>query len=426
MNKYFNDIGTVLADNLSNGHNSFEAYVNPTETTFEIQNISVAEVKSEISRIKTSKATGHVRISPKLLKDSVEVVAESLTNIFNKSIEKGVFPDDLKIACISPIHKGDSKLECCNYRPISIISVVAKVFEKLISRQLNGYLESNHLLSDSQAGFRKKSSTTTSLLNNTNKWYINMDNGLLNGIIFLDLKKAFDCVDHDILIKKLSYFGCKGTTLNWFKSYLTNRKQMCKVNQVTSQPRIIRCGVPQGSNLGPILFLIYINDLPNCLRTTTASLFADDTNLTASGCSIIDIQTKLNNDLENIHQWLLANKLTLNKDKTEYIIAGSRQRISKNEGDPEVKLGNCNIKRVKETKTFGVIIDDQLKWNAHIDNVVTKVSKAIGMIRRMKHFVPQSRLISVYNAIARPHFDYCSLVWDIGNVNFVGLRWPSG
>ena len=365
MNKYFSDIGTVLADNFTNAHDSFEAYVNSTETTLEIQNISVVEVKSEITSIKASNATGHDRISSKLLKDSVEVVAESFTNIFNKSIEKGVFPDDLKIACISPIHKGDSKLDCCNYRPMSIISVVAKVFEKLISRQLNGYLESNHLLSDT-LGFRKKSSTTTSLLKNTNKWYINMDNGLLNGIIFLDLKKAFECVDQDILIKKLSYFGCKGTTLNWFKSYLTNRKQMCKVNQVTSQLRIIRCGVPQGSNLGPILFLIYINDLPNCLRTTTASLFADDTNMTAGGCSIIDIQTKLNNDLKNIHHWLLANKLTLNKDKTEYMIVGSRQRIRKIEGDPEVKLGNCNIKRVKETKTLGVIIDDQLKWNAHI------------------------------------------------------------
>ena len=132
------------------------------------------KVKSEISRIKTSKATGHDRIPPKLLKDSVEVVAESLTNIFNKSIEKGVFPDGLKTTYISPIHKGDNKLDCCNYRPISIISVVAKVFEKRISRQLNGYLESNHLLSDSQAGFRKKSSTTTSLLNNTNKWCINI------------------------------------------------------------------------------------------------------------------------------------------------------------------------------------------------------------------------------------------------------------
>ena len=118
--------------------------------------------------------------------------------------------------------------------------------------------------------------------------------------------------------------------------------------------------------------------MPNCLRTTTASLFADDTNLTASGSSI--------------HQWLLANKLTLNKDKTEYMVAGSRQRVSKIENDPDVKLGNCNIKRVRETKTLGVIIDDQLKWNSHIDNVITKVSKAIGMIRQMKAFVPQSTL----------------------------------
>ena len=177
-----------------------------------------------------------------------------------------------------------------------------------------------------------------------------MDKGLLNGIIFLDLRKAFDCVNRDILIKKLSHIGCRGTTLNWFKSYLTNRKQMCKVNQTTSKCRAIRCGVPQGSNLGPILLLIYINGLPNCFKTTTASMFEDDTNLTASGDTITNIEIKLNNDLENIHQWLLANKLTLNMDKTEYMIAGSRQRISKIENDPDITLGNNNIKRVNETK----------------------------------------------------------------------------
>ena len=131
-----------------------------------------------------------------------------------------------------------------------------------------------------------------------------MDKGLLNGIIFLDLKKAFDCVNHHILIKKLSHIDCRGATLNWFKSYLTNRKQMCKVNQTTSKCRTIRYGVPQGSNLGPILFLIYLNDLPNCLKTTTANTFADDTNLTASGDTITNIEIKLNNDLENTQQWL--------------------------------------------------------------------------------------------------------------------------
>ena len=144
-------------------------------------------------------------------------------------------------------------------------------------------------------------------------------------------------------------------------------------------------------------------------------MFADGTNLTASGDTITNIEVKLNKDLENIHQWLLANKLTLNMDKTEYMIAGSRQRIDKIENDPDIRLGNDNIKRVKETKTLGIIIDDQLKWNTHINNVVAKVSRAIGLIRRMKMFVPQATLISVYNAIVQPHFDYCSLVWDIGN-----------
>ena len=158
------------------------------------------------------------------------------------------------MSCISPIHKGESKTECSNYRPISVIPVVAKVFEKLVSGQFMEYLESNHLLSESQAGFRKRSSTATSLLSNTNQWYINMDKRLVNGIIFLDLKKAFDCVDHNILTKRLMKFGCIGNTLNWFKSYLTNRKQMCKVNQTTSKCRTISCGVRRALIWGQYCF----------------------------------------------------------------------------------------------------------------------------------------------------------------------------
>ena len=188
-----------------------------------------------------------------------------------------------------------------------------------------------------------------------------MDKGLLNGIIFLDLKKAFDCVDHAILIEKFKKFGCVGNTLNWCKSYFTNRKQMCKVNQTTSKCRTVSCGVPQGSNLGPILFLLYVNDLPNCLKSRTASMFADDTNLTASGSTSTQLYIKLNNDLENIHQWLLANKLTLNTSKTEYMIVGSRQRLGKIDDEAEIKLGDNKIKKVSETKTLGVIVDDQLK-----------------------------------------------------------------
>ena len=161
LNTYFNEVGSVLAKDLPKGNNSFEKYIVPVEKQFEINRFSPIEIKNIILKLNTSKATGYDRISPKLLKDSAEIIAESLTVIFNKSIETGIFPDDLKVSCISPTHKGESKTECSNYRPISVIPVVAKVFEKLVSGQFMEYLESNHLLSESQAGFTKRSSTVT-------------------------------------------------------------------------------------------------------------------------------------------------------------------------------------------------------------------------------------------------------------------------
>ena len=174
-----------------------------------------------------------------------------------------------------------------------------------------------------------------------------MDKGLLNGVIFLDLKKAFDSVDHNILLKKMHCYGIRGHTLAWFQSYLSSRIQICNVDQTMSKTRTVKCGIPQGSNLGPLLFLLYINDLPNCLTSSSASMFADDTNISTNGKTNDELQERINVDLENIHQWLLANKLTLNKDKTEYMIIGSRQRISNLVlTDPKIELGESVIKRV--------------------------------------------------------------------------------
>ena len=253
LNTNFNEIGSVLAKDLPKGDNSFEKYIVPVEKKFEINRLSPIEVKNIILKLNSSKATGYDRISPNLLKDTAEIIAESLTVIFNKSIETDIFPDELRCLACLPYIKEKAK----------------------------------------------------------QNWYINMDKGLVNGIIFLDLKKAFDCVDHNILTKKLMKFGCIGNTLNWFKSYLTNRKQMCKVNQTTSKCQTISCGVPLGSNLGPILFLLYVNDLPNCLKSTSASMFADDTNLTASGNTITELHNKLNNDLENIHQMVAGQQINI-------------------------------------------------------------------------------------------------------------------
>ena len=246
-----------------------------------------------------------------------------------------------------------------------------------------------------------------------NIWLMNMDKGHLNGVIFLDLKKACDCVNHDILLKKLILYGCRGNTLHWFRFYLTNRIQMCKIAQTLSQPCYIKCGLPQGSNLGPLLFLIHINDLPNCLSSLAASMFADDTNLTENGKCVEDIQDHLNADLKKVHhRWLLTNKLTLNKEKTEYMIIGSRQRLVKSNTDPTITIGGANIKRVKQTKTLGIIVDEHLSWKNQLSNIIAKVTKGIGMLRRMKAFVLKSTLITIFKALILPHFDYCSLVWD--------------
>ena len=198
-----------------------------------------------------------------------------------------------------------------------------------------------------------------------------MDRSYLNGVIFLDIKKAFDCVDHDILLKKLTLYGCEDLTVKWFRSYLTNRTQMCKIGKRVSSRAVIRRGIPQGSNLGPVLFLIYINDLPNCL--SLSSLFADDTNLTTAGKSVEDIQNNLNVDLQKVHRWLLANKLTINTEKTEYMLIGSRQRLNDIHNDSLIRLDNDEIKRINETKTLGIIVDDHLLWKNHINALISKI-----------------------------------------------------
>ena len=190
---------------------------------------------------------------------------------------------------------------------------------------------------------------------------------------------------------------------------------MCKINDSISNVKKIRCGVPQGSNLGPLLFLIYINDLPNCLETTRASMFADDANISCCSNSPNDIEPKLNTDLENVHKWLLANKLTLNTEKTEFMIVGSRQKINDMPNFPHVVIGDQIINQVSSKKVLGVIINDQLKWHDHNDAQCKKISKGIALLRRAKPFATLDTLLTMYKSLLLPHFTYCSTVWHDGN-----------
>ena len=236
---------------------------------------------------------------------------------------------------------------------------------------------------------------------------------MFNLVVLIDLKKAFDTVDFQILLRKLELYGIKGQALSLLKSYLTNRNQKCQIQNSFSSERLITCGVPQGSILGPLFFLLYINDLPRCLNETKPRMFADDTNLTASGDSALIVQAAVNSDLENLRKWLIANKLSLNVAKTEFMLIGSKSMIKKiSDPQPNVFINNKQIKRVYECNTLGLTIDQYLSGKSNTEIICKKVCAGISAIRRIKPFVDKQTLISIYNAIVRPYFDYCCEVWD--------------
>ena len=351
-------------------------------------------------------------IPSKLLKMAASIVTPSLTAIFTKSIITGIYPTEWKMARVTPVFKKGEKSDLNNYRPISVIPAVSKVFEKIVYDQLYPYLNDNQLLSSCQSGFRSLHSTLTALLEATNSWSVNIDNGFLNGVVFIDLKKAFDTIDHEIILRKLSYFGADQATAKWFQSYLSNRTQRCNVNGNLSTASTVTCGVPQGSILGPLLFLMYINDLPNCLQVAAPRMFADDTSITLSAKTVANLKLAVTSELNNLTCWLRANKLSLNVAKTELMIIGSRQRLNAQCEEINISIDDRTIKRVDHTKSLGLTIDAQLSWSKHVDEISKKVSSAIGALKRVRPFIPTDVAAQIYNALILPHFDYCSPVWD--------------
>ena len=301
----------------------------------------------------------------------------------------GVFPNDWKNARVSPLYKNSGKRnDPSNYRPISVIPVVAKVFDRIIYDQLYVHLTKYNLLSKHQSGFRSLHSTVTAPLEATDSWALNIDRGLINAVVFPDLKKAFATFDHEILLSKLRSYGIRGLALRLFRSYLVDRTQICQIDCSKPTPKFLNCGVPEGTILGLLLFLLYINDLPQCLNFSHPRMYADDTSITYAGQDLNEIDDYLKKDLKSVNTWLSSNKLTLNLTKTEFLIITLRQRRVYLSDNPSLTINNFPIEQVSSTKSLGVSIDENLSWNTHIETVCKKISSALGLIKRIRDFVP--------------------------------------
>ena len=393
FNEHFSTVGPKLANQIpsaANGDKSCLEYLNITDQRFCFTPTNSSQVLLLLNKLSKSKATGLDYISARLIRECADLICISICKIFNCSLTTGIFPDDWKCAKVISLFKQGSSSDMNNYRPISVISAVAKVFERIIYDQIYTYLFEHDILSKSQSGFRSIHSTVTALPEATDSWAFDIDCVNVNAVVFLDLKKAFDTADHTILLSKLSAYGIQENAFNWFRSYLENRTQICSVSGSLSKTCSLQCGIPQGTILGPLLFLLYINDLPNCLTNSYPRMYADDTHLTYADKDVNIIQSCLNEDLLNISKWLIANKLTLNMSKTEFMLIGSRQKLNTLTASPVLNINGTPLNQVSTSKSLGVLIDANLTWGSHIERLAKTVASGIAAIKRVRQFVPSN------------------------------------
>ena len=433
FNSFFANIGTNLSSNIeaniNNNSLSFsDYYSNPTDLCFNFNLISENDILVIIKKLKNKNSSGKDEISNRLLKSIKHEISKPLCVIINQSLSSGIFPEALKIAKVKPLFKKGDKKCLNNYRPISLLPTISKVFERVIYIQIYNYFNSHNLLCEQQYGFRSQHSTELATIKLVDNIIDQLDNRYTIKTpvaIFIDLSKAFDTLNFDILLHKLKHYGITGISLSLIENYLTNRYQYVSYENCDSVLLELKTGIPQGSILGPLFFSIYINDLVNTSDIFSYLMYADDTTLyfNVEDFNETNKVMAINNELEKVNIWLKLNKLTLNTEKTKCMFFHKRRKVN----HMQFTINNKHIDIVLQFSFLGVLLDENLSWKNHIDMVTNKLSKLIGILHKLKYIYPQNALLTIYNTLFVPHINFGSLVWGtnqkrIGKIQKKAIR----
>lgn len=414
FNNFFSTIGSTLA-------NKIDVSLHCTNTNNTIQNITQSyhklskfkpctlnEINKIIDSLDNNTSSGIDEINTKSLKCIKDLINTHLVSCINNCLEKGTFPDSLKIAKVSPIHKSGSNTDPGNYRPISVLPIMSKIFEKILYARIFEHLIKIDFLFSRQYGFRPKSSTLSAAIDLITKIKDAIDKNQIVLGIYIDLQKAFDAVCHNLLLDKLQLLF-SDTAFQILQSYLQNRFQIVKINECQSQLAKLTFGVPQGSILGPLLFLIYINDLGKINLLGDVTLYADDTCLFYYGSNAQEIFTQAQTDLNSLNGWFNQNLLTINTSKTSYMLfAAKNKKIGTHE---PLIINNTILRKSSEEKYLGIIMDSQLTWKSHITKIKKKLSSLLYCVRNLSNCIPPDTRLLIYNALVKPHIEYLIEIW---------------
>ena len=415
LNEYFSNIGKNVADTIPN---SFTwKWKNPESLhKFHFSLLQTVDIEKHLKSLDPESHLDILDMDSKLLRLGSSILAPSLTNICNKSLKDEYVPIDWKFARVTPVYKGKgSKTDKSNYRPISVLCIIACIMEKEVQTQIMQYFINHDFISIDQFAFLKNHSTITCLHRVLDDCLEAINESEMIGACFLDIQKCFDTIDHEILLKKLSKYGIDDKELLWFKNYLNDRTQIVACNGKLSKKQKLSVGVPQGSSLGPFLFLVFINDLSQSVPDGYINMFADDVMIYVTGKTLKEIKISLQKCVNRAYEWYNCNKLSINSSKSNVMLIGSQRNIFTHAEELDIYLGNTKLKQVRSTRYLGLEVDCFLKWDSHIQNLCRSISGKLVTMSRLRPFLCEELLNKMYRTNIQPCIDYGISIW--GNCN---------